>query len=366
MNVLWIPIFSMRSHETGLYSILKDGNFQLALNRALASDFEDITITIPRNHGDGAETIELIHRLSLKRRQLRGDKYAIHVKELWYGENAVDTRKRFWQQNNCTFGEIIKNFDLVITDVTGYCWSGVTPFVNNFNITKIEGLERPYIDEFFEQDVKSAKLALFTTVLNPAQKENLEAAGVPGRYVKVYQKACHESYYFENTMFFKSIIKPHEIFWPFRISDKAYRFEEFLEQFEAQGLHEYLGILITDPNDSYKLDKPYIRKIRPSKAEYYMILSQQPKVVMLDNIDLVLHPGTLEFFMFGCRTIVFRNSIVNSNYSIDSLDELSEVLDRDDQSTVDLSSFCYRYFETSGMYCEEFLQSLIESRRLYR
>jgi hypothetical protein len=241
MKILWIPIFSMRSYETSQYSICKDGNFQLTFARIIASDFDSIVVTVPYQESDLQEFKEQNKEL-LKDRD-------ITFQYMFYGTNAVDTRKTFWTQNakSIYFG-LFEDFDLVITDITGY--PGKTHYINNFNVTKLPELDRPYIDEFFQQDLKAMDGALFTTVINPRQREYI-LEKVPHLKDKVfaYTKVAHSQMMPSDhqTRIFTPL---REIFWPFRISDKAYKFNEFVEMFVEQKLDRKYKIVITDPNDS--------------------------------------------------------------------------------------------------------------------
>ena len=88
MSVLFIPIYSMRSYETGKYSILKDGNFQLTMARILASDFEQIVVTVPSDSSDFNETLARFESLT-----------RVSFVKAEYGVNAVETRDTFWSKN---------------------------------------------------------------------------------------------------------------------------------------------------------------------------------------------------------------------------------------------------------------------------
>ena len=72
----------MRSYETGDYSILKDGNFKLQLNRM---DWTQDILIIPENTSDLSEFLSL------------GIIPFDQIKTEAYGENAYETRKTFWK-----------------------------------------------------------------------------------------------------------------------------------------------------------------------------------------------------------------------------------------------------------------------------
>lgn len=325
MHVLFIPIFSMRSYDTGKYSILKDGNFQLTLSRILASDFDEVTVTVPV---DSSDFVEFVQRVGA----IAGDR-AIHVKPMQYGENAVDTRHTFWKLNEAFFySERVLDFDLLITDITGYTgtMSFDIPFINNFNITKLPELDRPYIDQFFETDLKNMEAALFTTVINPRQREYiLQVAPHLKDKVIAYTKVAHYDLMptgDHKTRVFDTAFSQRTIFWPFRISDKAYKWDQFLEMFIENKLDKRYKIVITDPNDSYKGDHKFVKKVKLSKQEYYEYLLKKPIIVMLDEIDTVLHPGTIEFFFYGCNVITLLNELVDNEHQVETISQIPQKL----------------------------------------
>lgn len=346
MNVLWIPIFSMRSHETKKYSILKDGNFQLTMARVLASDFDTITITVPDESSDYDDVVE-------KYKSSRG----VSFMKAPYGSNAAETRDLFWNLNfawiNAQY-ELDGNWDLLITDITGY--PGLRNVVYNFNITKLPELHRPYIDRFFDLDLESIERSLFTTVINPRQREYiLEVRPDLLDKVIVNTKCAHSELM---PTFIKQKPVQKLVFWPFRISDKAYRFEEFLAAFEEQGLHEdgYI-ILCTDPNDTLQTDCSFVMSKKLTKLEYYQMLAARPIIVMLDDIDTVLHPGTIEFFHYRCPVITFESELILNPNAITNLNELRPAFE-DLMYTVSntgIRRFVYQPDEVDEFYNKEFI-----------
>ena len=336
MRAFWIPIFSMRSYDTGQYAILKDGNFQLTMARVLASDFESHYVAIPDDSSDFEELLERFR-----------DHPQMYFTKMKYGMNAVETREKFW-----TLNDTQPIADIVISDITGY--SGTKPVIYNFNITKLPELNRPYIDKFFEQDLKSIEQSLFTTVINPRQREYiLEVRPDLINKVIAHTKVAHADLL---PKFPKQ--KPVEkvIFWPFRISDKAYQWKQFLEAFEEQGLaDDGYFIFVTDPNDTLKTEESYISKEKLSKDEYYRMLSTRPIIVMLDDIDKVLHPGTIEFLEYRCPVITYPSKLYENENTIPDLRWLRKAIEDLVYNVADtqLRNFVYRqgevdqYFNTT-------------------
>lgn len=355
MKTLWLPIFSMRSYDTGQYAITKDGNFQLTMARILASDFDELVIALPDDCSDFDE-------FKAQTKDATEGKNITFVR-LRYGSNAVDTRNMFWKLNEDFFySEAILDFDLLITDITGYTgtMSYDIPFINNFNVTKLPELDRPYIDQFFDSDIKNMEAALFTTVINPRQREYiLQVAPHLKDKVIAYTKVAHTSF-MPSDHKTRPFTPSRTIFWPFRISDKAYKFDAFLEMFEREKLYQKFKLVITDPNDSYKGDSKHVTKVKLSKAEYYEMLQKNPIVVMLDDIDTVLHPGTIEFFVYNCNVITLPNELVNNVLQVESIDHIPQVLfDLGYNNNTNVQDFYYGYKEVSTIYCKDFVSKCV-------
>lgn len=346
MRAVFAPIFSMRSYKTGKYSILKDGNFQLTMSRVLASDFDTVTVTVPDDASDFQETLE----------RFKSNTKVCFVRAR-YGENAAQTRSMFWEQNQQLDGFPA---DVLITDITGY--PGKIPVIYNFNITKLPELDRPYIDEVFDKDLASIRQSLFTTVLNPRQREYiLECQPDLSDKIQVYLKCANESLLptCETPLY---LLDSMTIFWPFRISDKAYKWSEFIQAFEAQGL-QTLGwqIMITDPNQSSQNLPKYVTVIEPTKEQYYRILEGRPIVVMLDEIDTVLHPGTIELMYYGCKVITLPSSLVQHANQINDLTELATKIMNVSSDRIDISPFVYHGLEISSLYNTANIEQLLKA-----
>ena len=346
MKVLACPIFSMRSYKTGKYSILKDGNFQLMMSRLLASDFEMITVSVPNDASDFQEVLARFKSYN-----------NIFFVQAQYGENAAQTRSMFWDKNVHTFPSDV---DLVITDITGCSiFPEPVPIIYNFNITKLPELDRPYIDCVFDLDLESISKSLFTTVLNPRQREYiLECRPDLEDRVKVYFKCANEAL-LPKPMPFQ--MPDATIFWPFRISDKAYKWDQFLKAFNEANLGE-LGwnVVITDPNQSSRDLPSYVIVLEPTKEQYYQILAGRPIVVMLDEIDTVLHPGTIELFNYGCRVITLKSDLIKHENQIEDLSQLADKLLNIDYSMIDFSRFVYAGAEISTEYNTSNIQLLLK------
>lgn len=268
-----IPIYSMRSYETGKYSILKDGNFKLHINRM---DWNKDYLVVPHNISDLDEFLDL--DIIPSSQLIFGE----------YGENAYDTRKNFWHSNDINFEAL--GFD-VVTDITGFPYDN--NFINNFNITKDPNNPRWYIDEFIDKDIDSIQRAENTFVLNQGQKDYLLSLD-PTLKIQVSQKVIRKEYFEKVKMDPPALDFKVDIFFPFRISDPAYKFTEVVENNPEK------TILITDPNDSYTENYSNVIKKRFTKREYYGIIYTRPKIIYNENPEKIFHPGLADFIYFGC------------------------------------------------------------------
>lgn len=300
-NKIIVPILSMRSHESGDYALLKDGNLQLHLARASYGDF----IVVPKSSVDFDELVQ------------RHRKFTFVQLEQW-PENAYETRKNFWAINASVIAQLIKstNCQYLVTDITG-CPIDICDIIYNFNITKDPDLDRPYIDGFLPLDVESVHKSYRTFVLNERQKINLIKAGAPSEKIIVSQRVLDPSNYFGTL--WSNNVKVNEIFHPFRISDKCYKFNEVLEY--AHRTHQ--DVVITDPNDSY-IGSEYeslaasmnvkVTISKLTKAEYYETLSSRPLILYFEDPNKVFHPGLAELLYFGCR--------IKCPYQLPNVDDL--------------------------------------------
>lgn len=282
---LIVPIYSMRSYETGKYSLLKDGNLQLHLNRHTDGDI----IVVPPQ--DKCEDLS----------ELRKYFPEIQFISVNYRENAYETRKNFWEYNTFVIDGLIEycGCDALVTDITGY--SGNNKVYFNFNITKDPEVERPYIDEFIYTDVESVNKSAFTTVLNECQKQTLVDYGADPDKIYVNQRVVKPGVP-ERFLDGHEPIKIKEFFFPFRLSDPCYKFDIAYKVLDSY--NEGIILRITDPNDTWDKEKhPNCVLSKYTKQEYYAVLKGQPRILYFENAEKVFHPGLGELIYFKCDLI---------------------------------------------------------------
>lgn len=276
----------MRSYETGLYDVSKDGNFQLHISRANPGD----AVAFPKNSIGIDQFTDL----------------GLTFLPMEYGINAYDTRSNFWKNpHNIEIISSLPEVDEVILDVSGApsLWTDIS---YNFNITSHPLIKRPYIDEFLKRDVDSINKSRRTTVLNEWQKIWLIQNGALEGKIEVDQRVVNPLVLEKYTSsidpvkcdYWREIFEGF-IFFPFRISDSCYKFEKVLEMAGLLGM----GVLITDPNESYKNDHFNVQKYVPTKEEYYTMLSAQPKIIYYEDPEFCFHPGLGELIYFDCEII---------------------------------------------------------------
>ncbi|ARB05821.1 hypothetical protein fHeYen901_48 [Yersinia phage fHe-Yen9-01] len=295
MSKFIVPIYSMRSYADNKYAVLKDGNLQLHLNRAVSGDI----ITVPKNASDIDECIELFPEF--------------HFVPLQYKENAYETRKHFWLENQYVVDSLVEYYDCdeLITDITGY--RGEHSVIFNFNITMNPNNVRSYIDEFIEIDVESVNFSRYTTVLNNNQKDTLVRYGAEPDNIIVTTKVIRPSVIERYAAGLEPIVLDG-VFHPFRISDPCYKFEDVLKHC----IDTNNTLYITNPNNSFDRRKysilGNISEISLSKREYYQVLKGRPEIVYLEDPEEVFHPGLAEFIYF--------NASINSPYNIPTYDDV--------------------------------------------
>lgn len=281
----------MRSYVTGEYSILKDGNWKLHINRM---DWDKDVLVVPDRCSDLHEFLNL---------NILSANQIIYAK---YGENAYETRKKFWRWN---LGLDKLGLDIV-TDMPRYY--GEQKFYNNFNITKDPNNPRWYIDEFIEDDVSGVVQGERTYVLNQSQKDYLvELEPTIEDKIEVNQRVIRKEYFDKVGTEIPTDVPDFDIFFPFRLSDPAYKFEEVVEE------NPNSIILITDPNDSYQQRPQHknVVKYQCTKRQYYGIIDYyKPKIIYKEDPSKVFHPGLADFIYFACD--------IRSPYEIPTLQDV--------------------------------------------
>ena len=301
-----VPIFSMRSYETGKFAVLKDGNFQLHLHRAPKNS----VICVPKNSSDLDELRNLFPEFMFM--------------EIEYQHNAAAIREEFWKSMSFVIDLKMAQLgcNVLVTDIPVY--SGLNAVIYNFNISYDPKLQRPYVDNSRSQTVNSVNWSVRTFVLNECQKEQLIIDGADESKIIVSKQVLSRkimSKYSELAHLTGYSAPFMEYFHPFRISDPCYKFSCVVSDV-TKDLDKIM--YITDPNNTFAksphASNESIVVIRPSKAEYYKLLMQRPKIFYHEDPQRVFHPGLAELIYYGCD-IISAHKIPSYNDVIVSSDD---------------------------------------------
>lgn len=277
-------MFSMYSRETNKYSLLKDGNFQLHLARANKNDI----FIIPNNCYDFDEFLSTT--MLDKRRFL----------ELELPVSAVNIRETFWEQNEDFIFNLLDKHRItqIVCDMTGASQRILdkVEVCYNLNISYDPENPRPYIDKFLERDVEGINKSLETYVLNEAQVKPLVDAGADIRKIVVRKDVVNKRLLDSMACGDPIILRKNEVFFPFRLTDPCYKFEELVKN------NPDTTFIVTDPNDTVKnFSYKNIRVRKLSKSEYYRTLKGQPRMFYYEDPSKVFHPGLAELIHFKCK-----------------------------------------------------------------
>ena len=291
---------SMRSYKTGEYNFHLDGNINLTLHRLVMTGVKKFTWILPKNHSKiGIEYLyKILSNLGIKCKFIFID----------YGKNAYENRKVVPKSFNALDKFSFNIYNKYI--ISDFC--GIEANLYTFNISKVPGLDRWYIDEFIEYQQKAADKAP-VIVLNENQKELLSGNIIVQDKIMSnklldmqfalncnwqYKRALIKTLKQYNTNFISAV------FFPFRISDPAYRFNDVLEY--CKKYDKYL--ITTDVNDSAPDDKCIINlsHLEDKKKTYFSLIAlyltqEFPldlEVICYDNIFEVMHQAPIELAYF--------------------------------------------------------------------
>ena len=105
-EVLFIPIFSMRSYVTGIYKLENDGNMARIMSKLIELNYKHATVFIPKLHTD-------ITQFENKLKEYK--KNVTFVESNGYQENAAATRSEYEEFMNEIFTKD-KKYDIIISE----------------------------------------------------------------------------------------------------------------------------------------------------------------------------------------------------------------------------------------------------------
>lgn len=291
MKVLIIPQYSMRSYRTGTYSLLADGNLNIVLHHIFNdTKTNEYTICIPIDHVK--EDLEILIKKIVPQ-----FKCSINFMEIPYGYNAEDNRTAvphfFNKFTFYSYSYVISYFENLQCNI---------PWILKMHMSKIEELGRPYADRYYGDFIQALKdpMLIRADVLNYAQYNMVNRTNPAEVYkVNVNEQCLNiKLYNILGSLFTKAsivkqlddVIPKNAIFFPFRISDKAYDFERV----KALGR----PVVVTDPNES--LDDPMVIKLSGNMKEilFSTLWLMQERVdidiALYEDCELAVHQLIIE------------------------------------------------------------------------
>lgn len=296
-DIVFVQQVSMRTYDTNEYQLLYDGNINLTLNRIYKLDRSyTVFITIPTKHNKS-------HLIQLKKFIADNIKCAVYFIPIEYGINADENRTvvpKNIESTLCVLGEhrvFVSDFELIDADIY------------TFATSKVDGMLRPYVDKWI--DVQQ-KLTAPIFVLNHNQTILLPNAIIQDKVMSEALLNAKRDFYINAHNVSRDIDvvlnaarnEQEIIFFPFRISDRAYKFAEILALAKIYNWK----IIATDNNHSGKED-PHVYYVKTEyKQTFYMQLlsSDIPFTILCFEDQFVAsHQGIMELVYYASDKFKF-------------------------------------------------------------
>lgn len=307
-SVLFVPIFSARSYETGIYNLALDGNMARIVSMILMGKPDKATVLIPRN----------ISNLDVISRQLKGMNVNF-IRCNAYGENAYATR-----MNGNKFAEFINDkfdrndFDIIVIEPNTladkkYFYQFRNAKIIYWCVASITSKGTPWFTEkFVDMDKKIANMFQTECVL----LTQVEALG-------------GLSYADEKGFYDASQFDYDTIFFPFRLTDQNYHAEDVKNAVQKlkKMCYNNFKVLYTDVNDSgyFYEDEDTFIKVPSQKEVYLEILKAKPIIPYLEDTDVLTHINIHEMIYYGCRLIMFENETYKGYDNVTFIKDIQEL-----------------------------------------
>lgn len=281
-SVLFIPVYSMRSHVTGLYNLKADGNFNRVMSVIRKHKPAHAIVTIP--------TPDRINP------NFNVNDYKIDGVDLvfcniyLYKDNADATRRA--SLTVCPI-DGIGRFDAIISEpqvaTIDLIDSGITNNLYYWCVaTSTDDWPVWFVDEFKDVDVFIAD-HVKTIVATEAQKKKL------GR------NAVVDDFYIPQQ-------KKKTIYFPFRISDPNYEYDMLMvimNHIRARGYADRFSLLIADVNES-SYNVPAYAKLVPTDHDVYSaIIAGKSIIPYFEHMDRLPHISIYEMIDAGCKIVTW-------------------------------------------------------------
>lgn len=307
-SVLFVPIFSARSYETGIYNLALDGNMARIVSMILMGKPDKATVLIPRN----------ISSLDVISRQLKGMNVNF-IRCDAYGENAYATRMNgiaFADFMNSRFGP--DDFDVLVLEpntllLSDYLFTFRFAKIIYWCVASVTSKGTPWFTEkFVDMDKKIANMFPTECVL----QTQVEALG-------------GLSYADEKGFYDASQFDYDTIFFPFRLTDQNYHAEDVKNAVQKlkKICYNNFRVLYTDVNDSGRFyeDPDTFIKVPSQKEVYIGILKSKPIIPYLEDTDVLTHINIHEMIYYGCRLIMFENETYKGYDNVTFIKDIQEL-----------------------------------------
>lgn len=299
-EILFLQQVSMRTYDTNEYQLLYDGNINLTLNRIYKLDKTYIVgITIPINHNKS-------HLQLLKQFVDANFECCVHFVQIKYGINADENRTVVPESSKT----VIKRDQIVVSDFELVENADIYTFATS----KVDGMPRPYVDKWLSVQ---QQLTSPIFVLNENQTVLLPNAIVQDKIMSVTLLNAKRDFHINahdvsaDIDYVADIAKSrHVIFFPFRISDRAYKFAEILSLAKIFGWM----IVSTDTNHSGKDDDNVYYIKTDHKQTFYMqfLASSIPFCILcVEDYFEASHQSILELVYYAPNRFKFIGSTKN-------------------------------------------------------
>lgn len=284
-EVLFIPIFSMRSYVTGIYKLENDGNMARIMSKLIELNYKHATVFIPKLHTD-------ITQFENKLKEYK--KNVTFVESNGYQENAAATRSEYEEFMNEIFTKD-KKYDIIISE----------PNILTYKLVEMQKEKQFELIYWCVASITTEGMPWFVSDFSAidtviAQKV-ITACATISQVKALKGKSYVEEFYLPG--FFDLNI----IFFPFRLTDRNYKAIEFKKRIEEmygnKNLKDFI-VLYTDMNDSgiFEDKKPF-KKIPSDKELYLAILKSKPIIPYFENEEMLLHISYVEFKYYGCNIV---------------------------------------------------------------
>lgn len=289
-EVLFIPVFSMRSYETGKYKLNCDGNMARVLSMIYNSGVKCAYITIPMPKNlDETDFANL--KLKLKNKGM--DKYVKFLSNSGYGENAKATR----HSKNILKSIRPADYDVIVTE----------PQMVTYDL-----IHKHYLGKLIYWCVASQTISYspwFTEEFRFIDKEI--AANIPTACATDTQVQYLEGLSYKDEFYNSEFSDMKIIFFPFRLSDPSYKFDtlkEMVKKLKSEGIKNF-QVIVTDPNQSGDFSNtPEILLVPSNAALYISILKGKPIIPYFENANEIKHISIEEMAMYKCEIVCYDNN----------------------------------------------------------